>query len=217
MSEQKKKRQTQAKKSEIVTETVLQLTQDPAKRDIVDQTAHKLSQDPVFKRDAVWGVIKFALTAITIANFGIVVTLYVLVKNQTAIHLQKADEQLSQIVSATLIQLTNRISAEFETQRIRETVRAVAEAQAKSLLKQEIQPAIDGFRSEMNVKLSTSSAVVGQLTNTMYFAKTVLSAQNDDRRAFDLLHAWGDDSKHPFQSESASAYLNLLDSHNQLD
>ena len=52
-----------------------------------------------------------------------------------------------------------------------------------------------------------------ELQRVTEFTRTVIAAQNDDRRAFDQLEAWANDQSSPLKAEASSAWLTILDEH----
>jgi len=45
------------------------------------------------------------------------------------------------------------------------------------------------------------------------YTKTVVAAQNDDRKAFDKLKQWSEDNTHPFSKEAGKAWTAIFESH----
>lgn len=54
---------------------------------------------------------------------------------------------------------------------------------------------------------------VDELQGITHFMRTVLAAQNDDRRAFDQLEVWANDPGFPLRAEAGSAWATILDQH----
>lgn len=67
--------------------------------------------------------------------------------------------------------------------------------------------------SEVDTALATAQTKVSELQEVTEFTKTVLAAQNDDRKAFDRLGAWSGDPKFRFHSEAGAAWATVLDEH----
>lgn len=63
--------------------------------------------------------------------------------------------------------------------------------------------------------MATARQKAHELDEIVQFTKTVIAAQNDDRKAFDQLEQWANDLSFPFQEEALSAYRTTLDQHSQ--
>ena len=63
--------------------------------------------------------------------------------------------------------------------------------------------------------LAAARDKVADLDNITQFTRTVLAAQNDNRRAFDQLEAWASDPAFPMREEASSSYRTILDEHSQ--
>lgn len=84
--------------------------------------------------------------------------------------------------------------------------RVSEEVQRKNDLADERLKAIDEAVKHGN-------AAVAQLQAYTAFNNTVLAAQNDDRRAFDQLKAWGEDKGYSFAQAAQQAWVTILDTH----
>jgi len=67
----------------------------------------------------------------------------------------------------------------------------------------------------VNAMLTTAQQKVAELDKIAEFTRTVVAAQNDDRRAFDQLEVWANDASFPMREEAAAAYRTVLDDHSQ--
>ena len=61
--------------------------------------------------------------------------------------------------------------------------------------------------------LTTARGKVDELEQISRFTRTVLAAQNDDRRAFDQLNVWARDSAFKFRTEASAAWSTILNEH----
>lgn len=68
--------------------------------------------------------------------------------------------------------------------------------------------------SQLDKSISDGNLAVKELQLYTQFNTTVLAAQNDDRRAYDQLWAWSEDSSFPFQRAAAQAVQTIMDQHN---
>lgn len=68
--------------------------------------------------------------------------------------------------------------------------------------------------SQLDKSISDGNVAVKELQLYTQFNTTVLAAQNDDRRAYDQLWDWSEDSSFPFQRASAQAVQTIMDQHN---
>lgn len=68
--------------------------------------------------------------------------------------------------------------------------------------------------SQLDKSISDGNLAVKELQLYTQFNTTVLAAQNDNRRAYDQLWAWSDDSTFPFQKAAAQAVQTIMDQHN---
>jgi hypothetical protein len=66
---------------------------------------------------------------------------------------------------------------------------------------------------ELDQALAVAHSKVGELEAITEFTRTVLAAQNDDRRAFDRLEVWANDAAFRRRSEAAAAWATILDQH----
>jgi hypothetical protein len=77
-------------------------------------------------------------------------------------------------------QINERISEEFETPRIRNTISDIASLQSKDLMAKKISPIVNDFKDETNKQLSE----INKITD---FSMLLFAAQNGDRNAFDSM------------------------------
>ena len=68
--------------------------------------------------------------------------------------------------------------------------------------------------SQLDKSISDGNLAVKELQLYTQFNSTVLAAQNDNRRAYDQLWAWSEDSSFPFQKASAQTIRTIIDQHN---
>lgn len=63
--------------------------------------------------------------------------------------------------------------------------------------------------------ITKASTMLANLDDATEFTMIVLSAQNDDRNAFDKLGEWSKDKNHRFSSNAAQAWSTIFESHNK--
>lgn len=63
--------------------------------------------------------------------------------------------------------------------------------------------------------LEKATSHTKELSALLEFTNTVVAAQNDDRRAFDRLKAWANDSAFPYAKEAAQAWQKVMDDHSK--
>ena len=68
--------------------------------------------------------------------------------------------------------------------------------------------------SQLDKSINDGNLAVKELQLYTQFNTTVLSAQNDSRRAYDQLRAWSEDSSFHFQEAAARAVQTIMDQHN---
>jgi hypothetical protein len=99
--------------------------------------------------------------------------------------------------------LISRVEAEFQTEKISETVQRVAESQAKKMIKEEISPSIEAFQIELNIELLTTKEAT-------QFNLLVTKAFNDNRSAFDELKNIAE-GKGQFRDLATNAIVTIAD------
>jgi hypothetical protein len=92
--------------------------------------------------------------------------IYSTTTNQIAIKLQSVEDDANCQIDKAYSSVTNQIAQEFQTSKIRQTVEAVAQGEAKSILNKEVQPAVESF------------------TRDALFIRTVAHAQANDYKAY---------------------------------
>lgn len=68
--------------------------------------------------------------------------------------------------------------------------------------------------SQLDKSINDGNLAVKELQLYTEFNTTVLAAQNDNRKAYDQLWAWSEDSSFPFQKAAAQAAQTIMDQHN---
>ncbi|MBO1225489.1 MAG: hypothetical protein JYX80_13785 [Candidatus Scalindua sediminis] len=63
--------------------------------------------------------------------------------------------------------------------------------------------------------IKKANKTLTNLNLTSEFTLTVSAAQNDDRKAFDKLKEWSQDTTNPFSSKAAQAWHTIYESHNE--
>ena len=63
--------------------------------------------------------------------------------------------------------------------------------------------------------LEQATAQTKELASLLEFTNTVVAAQNHDRRAFDRLKRWAEDSSYPYSKEAAQAWQKVMDDHSK--
>jgi hypothetical protein len=69
----------------------------------------------------------------------------------------------------------------------------------------------EGHLKLVNADLDRAHKSITELDNLADFMRTLLEAQNDDRRAFDKLRTWANDSTYFMQYKAYVAYQNIVD------
>jgi chromosome segregation ATPase len=65
----------------------------------------------------------------------------------------------------------------------------------------------------LNNAIDEATATLGDLKSVIEFTKTVVAAQNDDRKAFDKLRQWADDKSNPFSTKAEQAWNTIFSDH----
>jgi hypothetical protein len=121
------------------------------------------------------------------------------------------------------------VAKQFEEPRIQAVVSEVAAERASTLMIEQITPEVARFKTEVAKKneiaeeklktldnsIAKASATLGELESVTEYTKTVVAAQNDDRKAFDKLKEWSEDKNNPFSSKAAQAWNTIYESHNE--
>jgi hypothetical protein len=117
--------------------------------------------------------------------------------------------------------IINRIAAQFEEPRIRETLDQVAQTHASKIIEGRISPAIEDAQrrieqarqslenSATEIKLQFNT-VLRELKQANEFIMTVVAAQSDDGEAFDKLEVLAGDTSYPFAQRAADVRLNIM-------
>lgn len=98
--------------------------------------------------------------------------------------------------------------------RLRETEREVTEA--KSLIDEVSRKNTEAGEkiAILDKAIQEGNRGVSELQVATLFHSTILAAQSDNRRAFDQLWKWAEDSTYPFQKVAAQAFQTIMDQHN---
>ncbi len=121
------------------------------------------------------------------------------------------------------------VAKQFEVPRIQAVVSKVAAERASTLMTEQITPEVARFKTEvakknviaeeklktLNNSIAKASATLDELESVTVYTKTVVAAQNDDRKAFDKLKEWSGDKNNPFSSKAAQAWRTIFESHNE--
>jgi len=125
--------------------------------------------------------------------------------------IKSAAEQASADANA-ISELKDRVEAQSAT------VDLIAKeaADAKQLVKDlsEKNSEAEEKLSQLDKSIKHGNLAVKELQLYTQFNSTVLAAQNDDRRAYDQLWAWSEDSSFAFQRAAAQAVQTVMDQHN---
>jgi len=119
---------------------------------------------------------------------------------------EKASED-AQAISA----LRQRIEAQSATVDLVAQQATTAKGMAEQLAQK--SEAAEKKLVEVDSALTTARSKVDELQQVTEFTRTVLAAQNDDRKAFDLLEKWANDPAFRFRSEAGAAWTAVLDEH----
>jgi hypothetical protein len=123
----------------------------------------------------------------------------------------KAAAEQASIDAQVVRDLRERIEAQSATVDL-VAQQATSAKQLGEELSQKAQVA-DKKLAKLDTALATAQSRVGELQEVTEFTKTVLAAQNDDRKAFDRLGTWAGDPKFRFRSEAEAAWATVLDEH----
>ena len=122
------------------------------------------------------------------------------------------------------------VAKQFEEPRIQAVVSEVAAEMASTLMTEQIMPEVARFKTEVAKKneiaeeklkildnsIAKASVTLDELESVTEYTKTVIAAQNDDRKALDKLKKWSEDKNDPFSSKAAQAWHTIFESHNEL-
>ncbi|MDA2934935.1 hypothetical protein MYX82_11425 [Acidobacteria bacterium AH-259-D05] len=111
--------------------------------------------------------------------------------------------------------LVSRVEAEFQTERVTRTVQKVAADKATELMREEIAPVVDRFRNDTREAIDEAQETAEELRVVSEYTTAVISAQNDDRQAFDQLRVWANDENFPYSEGASRAWQTILDQHAQ--
>lgn len=108
-----------------------------------------------------------------------------------------------------------RIKKDVENQSA--TIHLVAqEATSAKALSEEVDSKIvtaEGKLEMLDAAIAKANSTLSELESTSEFMKTVVAAQNDDRRAFDRLEALSKDKTNPYCDEAQNAWTTIFESH----
>ena len=118
-------------------------------------------------------------------------------------------EILDEVRNAAKLKIDQRIDAEFETERIRQTISQVASNEAKGLLISQIIPEVRLFEQTITNQISSirdissnAVAVVAELEGQASFLNVMNSAIAGSRSNYMQLVNWAKDSKSPFAGQA---------------
>jgi hypothetical protein len=128
---------------------------------------------------------------------------------------------LLQIYTGLSNLVSNRIAAQFEEPRIRETLNQVARTRASEILEEQVRPSVEAVQQATRDTLKSLETslkdtktkldnVVTEFQLINEFNMTAIAAQGDDRKAFDKLEIWANDKAYPFSSLAENVWWNIL-------
>jgi len=151
--------------------------------------------------------------------FGIAVVFFVNEYAESRVSKSIADmkEKTDAQLSAAYQDMTTKIAAEFQQQRVKDIVAQVAASQASNLLVQQISPEIDSFRSYTSNTLAEfddsfqsfqkqSTNALADLRATTQFSLLVTKAFSDDYASFKQLLRISQDTNSAFKKEADKSY-----------
>jgi hypothetical protein len=133
-------------------------------------------------------------------------------------------KELHEEVDRLKNEVSRRIDDEFKKENIHNLVEQkaqsridnIADALIEKQIKDKISPQIKSAEDRLGTIKADLTVVdnnIKELNAISEFMITVISAQNDDRMAFDKLKSWADNPKFPRHSEALQAYQKIIDEH----
>jgi hypothetical protein len=172
-----------------------------------------MAKEPSFQLKVAWKAILMFVALNLTLSFGIAGWLTFRGKKQQ----ERIDATMTDQLTVFQQSISNRIVAEFETARIRETISEVASNQATKLLLSQIQPEVAAFKSEVAFRLASASEEIQALTNATRLSMTILAAQANNRASFDQLRQWAEDPTNSASEICRQIVVSIMDLHNGRD
>ena len=125
----------------------------------------------------------------------------------------KAATEQAQVDARSVADLKERVENQSATVDMvaQEASRAKAISEEVSRKNQLAEEKLDTLDKAIN----EASAALAGLDAAREFTMTVLAAQTDDRKAFDMLKKWSQDNSNPFSTGATQAWATIFESHNQ--
>lgn len=159
--------------------------------------------------------------------------------NETSQQMDRQEQQLSNRLTTLYTQMQDnlnqqvnklghaveaRVDEAFKQENIRSLVEdkartridQIADPLIRKNISQSIMPQITSAENKLeklHTELNDARNTITDLKAILEFNTTVISAQNDDRLAFDKLRSWADDIKYPRHAEALQAWIKILDDH----
>jgi len=134
------------------------------------------------------------------------------------------NKDVEKIRSELTRKVGDRIEKEFKSQNISALIRDNATSRVQEIsnplivkeIETKIAPRIKTAENRiatLDDEISKARGTMDDLRAHLEFAMTVISAQIDDRQAFDKLKTWSEDLKYSFKNEAQQAWIKILDDH----
>ncbi len=124
---------------------------------------------------------------------------------------------LYQIYNGLRTLISDRIAAQFDEPRIKETLNQVARTRASEIIEEEVRPSIETARQDTKEALQSfenfltdTRARLDTVSKEIQFSGIMARASNDDRKAFDELVAVANTPEHPFHDLAIQTVQTLV-------
>lgn len=124
----------------------------------------------------------------------------------------KAVAEQARVDAKTITDIKDRIEGQAAT--VDAVAKQASEAKRISEEVQKKNQQADEKLKAIDEALKRGDKAVAELQAYTTFNKTILAAQNDDRKAFDQLWALAEEKNYPFAAEAKQTWTTILDTHN---
>jgi len=128
--------------------------------------------------------------------------------------------KLEQNMQELKTRVEERIDQEFKKENIQQMVKEKARERidvvAERIIEEKINPKINDIEEKYKIidaQLESVEKDREEFKKQSEFTITVISAQNDDRLAFDQLKRWSEDKAYHFNQQASKAWQSILDEH----
>lgn len=125
----------------------------------------------------------------------------------------KAAAEKASLDAQAIAEIRKRIEAQSATVDLVAGAATRAEALTREL--SEKSATAEAKLEDVNKAVSAARAKVTELEQIAEFTRTALAAQNDERKAFDRLETWANDTRFALRAEALGARVSVLDAHAQ--